>query len=66
MVRKLHRDSEAVGRGRTRIMWCPVKVIIKRPSDVDAFASAAARGWIELSPEGNNVRVTELGRCACQ
>src|SRR5262245_33885781 len=32
LVRKLHRDSEAVRRGRSRITWCPVNVIVKRPA----------------------------------
>jgi hypothetical protein len=66
MVRKLHRDCEAVRRGRSHIMWCPVTGIIKGPADIDVLAFAAARGWLELSPDSNSVRVTELGRRAGQ
>jgi len=62
MVRKLHHDSEAVRRGRSVMMWCPVGMIVKRPADASVLAFAAAREWIELSSCAHSVRVTEAGR----
>ena len=61
MVCGLHRDSEAVRRGRSLVMWCPVKMIVKRPVDADVLAFATAQGWIELSPNADMVRVTDEG-----
>jgi len=61
MVRKLHRDSEAVRRGRSLVLWCPVVMIVKRPVDADVLAFAVARGWIELSSDARSVRVTAEG-----
>jgi len=61
MVRKLHRDSEAVRRGRSLVLWCPVVMIVKRPVDADVLALAVARGWLELSPDAHSVRVTAEG-----
>ena len=61
MVRKLHRDCEAVRRGRSLAMWCPVGVIVKRPADADVLAFAVARGWLELSPDAHSVGVTAEG-----
>ena len=66
MVRKLHRDSEAVGGGRSLTMWCPVRMIVKRPADLHMLAFAVARGWIELSPGARSVRVTAEGRRVVQ
>jgi hypothetical protein len=66
MVRKLHRDCEAVRRGRSLIMWCPLGMIVKRPADADVLAFAVARGWIELSPGADSVRVTAEGWRAIQ
>jgi len=66
MVRKLHRDCEAVRRGRSLAMWCPVGVIVRRPADADVLAFAVARGWIELSPDAHSVRVTAEGWQAIQ
>ena len=63
MVRKLHRDSEAVRRGRSVILWCPIVMIVRRPADAGVLAYAAARGWIEVSSQdADRVRVTEAGR----
>ena len=63
MVRKLHRDSEAVRRGRSVILWCTIEMIGRRPADVGVLAYAAARGWIEVSsPDADRVRVTEAGQ----
>jgi len=61
MVRKLHRDSEAVRRGRSLVMWCPVVMIVKRPVDADVLAFAVARGGLELSPDAHSVGVTAEG-----
>ena len=66
MVRKLHRDSEAVRRGRSLVMWCPIEILVRRPTDVDALAFAVVRGWIEMSPGARNVRVTDEGWRAAQ
>jgi hypothetical protein len=66
MVRKLHRDSEAVWRGGSLMMWCPIEIIVRRPTDVDALAFAVVQGWIEMSPGTQNVRVTDEGRRAAQ
>jgi hypothetical protein len=59
MVRTLRRDTEAVRR--SLVMWCPVRMIVKRPADADVLAFAVARGWLELSPDAQNVRVTNEG-----
>ena len=59
MVRALHRDTEAVRRSLA--MWCPVRTIVKRPADVDVLAFAVARGWLELSPDAQSVRITNEG-----
>jgi len=59
MVCKLHCDSEAVRRGRSRIMWCPVGTIVKRPRDDDVPPRGTG---IDLSPGAHRVRVTESGR----
>jgi len=61
MVRKLHRDIEAVRGGRSLIMWCPVQIVVKRRADLRVLAFAVARGWIELSPGARSVRVTAEG-----
>ena len=61
MVRKLHRDSEAVRGGRSLIVWFPVRIVVKRPADADVLAFAVARSWLELSPGARTVRVTEAG-----
>jgi hypothetical protein len=58
MVRGLHRNTEAVRRS---LMWCPVRMIVKRPADVDVLAFAVARGWLESSPDAQSVRVTDEG-----
>ena len=59
MVRRLYRDTDAVRR--SLVMWCPVRMIVKRPADVDVLAFAVARGWLELSPDAQSVRVTDEG-----
>lgn len=56
MVRKIRRDTEAVSA-----TWCPVGIIVQRPSDADVLAFAVARGWLELSPNDQRVRVTDEG-----
>jgi hypothetical protein len=59
MARALHRDTEAARRSLA--MWCPVRMIVKRPADVEVLAFAVARGWLELSPDAQSVRVTNEG-----
>ena len=63
MVRTFHRDTEAVRR--SLVMSCLVAMIVKRLADADALAFAVARGWLELSPDAQRVRVTgrRLARC---
>jgi hypothetical protein len=65
MVRKLHRDSEAVRHGRSLMIWCPIEIIVPRLTDVDALAFAIVQGWIEMSAGTQNVRVTDDGRRSC-
>jgi len=42
-------------------MWCPVRMIVNRPADVDVLAVTVAWGWLELSPDPQSVRVTNEG-----
>jgi hypothetical protein len=62
MVRSLYSEGERMRRGRSMIAWCPLEMVVKRRTDVNVLAFAAARGWIEVSLDARSVRVTEAGR----
>jgi hypothetical protein len=62
MVRRLHREIERRRSPHITWWWCSICVIVERASDVDVLRYAVEQDWLQVSPGGHSVTLTDAGR----